>query len=131
MSVERMKSDLMQSWPESSARALAIHLLESIARMPSSERKMLTYRSLANAAGCPISDSGLHAAIAILSASDALDPRAMFVDSDGEEYDLNDEEFRQARDGYFIHPHSGNPVTDYKDRIFVYFVPSARLEAGN
>lgn len=91
---------------------------------------MLTYRTLVEVAGRNQVDEQLLMALNVLVSSrvEALDARALFVDEDDNEHELNTKEFAEVmRDGELIHPGYGEPVPDFESRLIPFFVPSKKF----
>lgn len=57
-----------------------------------------------------------------------LQSQFIFIDEDDNEHPLERGEFYLAQEtGYLIHPESGDEVTDYEDKVFVYFHPTKQF----
>src|SRR5262249_16309329 len=100
---------------------------------PGDQLQMLTFRTFLEALGKDRIDDDLMRALTILVSSRvaALDARGLLVDEDQTEHELSARELADARaSGELIHPETGVPVPEFEARVIPFFVPSARLRAG-
>jgi len=50
-----------------------------------------------------------------------------FIDDDDEVYSIKKSDLAEARRlGLFAHPHTGNPVADFEEKVFFYYQPVPR-----
>lgn len=119
-------------WGGDPAEALCLAILQYMLGQPSQKLSMLTFADFISIAGRENVDGELMRAISILVSSvDALDTRYMFIDDDGEEFELDDEEIAEARKtGLFVHPETGRPVDEYERKLFPFFTPSRAFLQG-
>lgn len=129
MVLKDLQDEILKKWDDVPAASLSIDILSFLADLPESELKVLTFRTLAGAAGRKPFDADLLAAINILSGSlSLLDAHAFFVDENDKEYELDDEEFAEARrSGEIVHPVSGELIPEAANYIVPFFVPTDRF----
>jgi hypothetical protein len=125
-----LKNEILQRWASVPAGSVSVRIIDYIAKLPPSNRHMLTYRTFLAAAGKSNVDDDLLAAINILVSSpiSVFDAHGLFIDDDDSEFELTPEELLEtSRSGIFIHPESGEKVPDYRDRIVPFFTPTSRF----
>jgi hypothetical protein len=134
MSADEIKEELNRRWRGEPILRLCINIVDYISSFPPGRIDMLTFGTLAKAAGKDHVDNELMQALAILTGSRvaALDPRALLVDEDETEHEIAPEELAEARaTGQLIHPETGEQVFEYESKVIPFFVPSARFLAGD
>lgn len=132
MSVSQIKEDLNNRWRDDAVLEVCLRIVDYIAALPPPERRMLTFRAICRAARKKRVDDELLSALNVLVGSTvaALDARAMLVDEDQTEYELDPQTFAKAQaTGELIHPETGEPVPEFATRIVPFFVPSERFES--
>lgn len=134
MSAEEIKAELSDRWADDPPIIrLCLRLVDFVASLPEEHARMLTFRTLSRAAGKNQIDEELLRALTILVSSRvaALDAHALLVDEDGTENELEPVVLADARaSGELIHPETGEPVPEFETKVIPFFVPSARLLAG-
>ena len=134
MSATEIKAELEKRWRDDLIVRLCMALVDYIGSLPADQLKMLTFPTLSRAVGETRIDDELMRALTILVSSRiaALDARALLVDDDQSEHELDSEELAEARaTGRLIHPETGEPVPEFESRVIPFFVPSARFFAGD
>ena len=54
----------------------------------------------------------------------------MLIEDDDQEFDLGPADLSAARsEGMLAHPETGEAVADFEDKLYPFFVPTARLKA--
>jgi hypothetical protein len=132
MSVREIKADLEKRWKDDPVVRLCIAILDYMAALPADQLRMLTFRALISAVGKERLDDELMRAMTILVSSRiaALDARALLVDDDQSEHELNPQELAEARaTGRLVHPETGELVSEFESKVIPFFVPSARFFA--
>lgn len=131
--VEGLKVQIEERWGNTPATELSKQILDFLAATPPDELHLLTFSTLANAAGRASVDEDVIAAVNILAASAfaVLQAKAMFVDEDANEYELDMADLEEAHEsGELLHPETGRLVRDYERYVVPFFEPNARfLEA--
>lgn len=130
MSADEIRAELEERWQDDPAAQVCLRIVNFIVNLPIGEQEFLTFRSLSHAAGKDGVDSELLKAVMILASSKiaALDARALLVDDDDTEHEIDPEELAEARrSGELVHPETGEIIVDFEDRVVPFFVPSARL----
>jgi len=134
MSAKEIKAELHERWRGDSITSLCDRIIDYASSLPENQVRMLTFRSFGDAVGKDGVDDELLRALTILVSSRlaAFDARALLVDDDDSEHELSAKELEKARaTGVLIHPETGEAVPDFESRVIPFFVPSARLRAGN
>lgn len=109
-----------------------MRILDFVEKTPHNELRFLTFTTLCNATGRKSVDGDLLAAVNILASSRLalFDAHALFVDDDETEHEISPAEIAEARaTGEFIHPETGERVSDYERHIIPFFTPNKRLLA--
>tara|TARA_E500000318_G_scaffold101694_1_gene105362 strand:+ start:170 stop:571 length:402 start_codon:yes stop_codon:yes gene_type:complete len=130
MDIENARKEVVAGWGETPAAALSMRILDYISCTNRRELQMLTFRQICHAARVDSINEDLLSALAILTSDrvEALTTRAMFVDFDETEYELDADTFRDIQSsGEFVHPETGDLVEEFQSRIFPFFVPSVEL----
>jgi hypothetical protein len=130
VTLTKIKEEILKRWADVPAAEVSLRIVDYIAGLPQSNRRMLTYRTLLVAAGKARVDDDLLAAVNILVNSPiaVFDAHGIFIDDDDDEFELSPEELLDAtRKGVFVHPQSGEVVANYKEKIVPFFTPSSRF----
>lgn len=128
--VEELKNEVIRLWSKEPAVELCLTIIDRVVSYTPRQSAMLTFGSLCQMVGKAVPDTDLLTAITILAGSkiQALDARALFVDEQKNEHELDPEELREAkRSGSLVHPVSGALVDNYEASLIPFFVPSSKL----
>lgn len=132
MSVDDLKREVNEGWPDIPAGSLALGIIEFMGPLSNQELRMLTIPRLLEAVGRTQVDQEFLAALAILVSSTVhvLDPKA-FLYEEGAEFHIDAQELATARQlGSLEHPETGELIEDFEARLIPYFESSPRfLEA--
>lgn len=119
---------LMSDWEDGSQELLLCNKIVNYV-LDNSDISHITNRSLKRAIRYKErNDSKLITVLKYLIGSGVhlLDAKFEYIDDSEEPIDINIEDIRDAEDNdCFIHPTSGQPVENYKDKIFIYYQPSS------
>ncbi|WP_139798213.1 hypothetical protein [Fulvimarina manganoxydans] len=130
MSVEDIKVEVRTGWSDVPAADLCLRIIDFLAARREDELRMLTFRELSVAAGVDDVDAELLTAVAILRNLSVLDARALLVDADEMEYEIDPSDLAEAHlTGELVHPHTGELVENYAGRLVPFFVPTKRFLA--
>jgi len=133
MSAREIRAELETRWKGDPIVRLCVAILDYMAALPADQLGMLTFRALVSAAGKERLDDELMRALTILVSSRiaALDARALLVDDDQSEHELDPQELAEARaTGRLVHPETGELVPEFESKVIPFFVPSARFLAA-
>ncbi|MGE0230794.1 MAG: hypothetical protein AB7O39_09385 [Flavobacteriaceae bacterium] len=133
MSAEDIRNELKERWRASPAFTLCLKIVDFVERMPPDQSRMLTFKTITNAIGRNKVDDDLLIALNILVSTRiaALDAHAMLIDDDNEEHEIEPEALAKAQmSGRLVHPETGEPVPDYEEKLFPFFVPTDRFGRG-
>lgn len=133
MSAEDIRNELKERWSDSPAFELCLKIVDFVEQMPVDQARMLTFKSITSAIGWKKVDEELLVALNILVSTRiaALDAHAMLIDDDNEEHEIEPDALAKAqRSGSLVHPETGEPVPDYEEKVFPFFVPTDRFELG-
>ncbi len=130
--IEDIKQAIATGWPTVSGAELSIRLLDFVVHLPEPETRLMTMPMLARGVGLSRVDQDLLTAITILVSSrlELLQPRAMLIEDDEQEFEVEPGELSAARaEGALAHPETGEPVRNFEDKLYPFFVPTERLKA--
>lgn len=123
MNIDQVKSGIKAHWADTPMADICIEIIDALERLPPQERTFLTYQSFSKFLKHK-ADTHLASAIAILTTSTyaILNAHGMFVDKQGNEYELSREEFQSAlSDGVIAHPDTGEYIDNAKDHLLLYY----------
>lgn len=129
---EEIKQAIVSSWPAVPGAELSIRLLDFVVHLPEAETHLMTMPMLAKGIGLKLIDQDLLTAITILVSSrwELLQPRAMLIEDDEQEFELGPADLSMARsEGVLPHPETGEAIADFERKLFPFFVPTERLRA--
>lgn len=132
MGLDHLRKELLDLWQDVPAAEICMKILDFVENTPQDQLRFLTFATLSRAAGRQGVDSDLLAAVNILAGSKLalFDVHALFIDDDETEHEVSPEEIAEARaTGKFIHPETGERVSDYERHIIPFFSPNKRLIA--
>lgn len=130
--IEDIKQAIATSWPAARGAELSIRLLDFVVHLPESETRLMTMPMLARGLGLSRVDQDLLTAITILVSSrlELLQPRAMLIEDDEKEFELEPGELSAARnEGALAHPETGELIPDFEAKLYPFFVPTQRLKS--
>jgi hypothetical protein len=133
MSAAEIKADLYARWQNDPIVPLCVRIVDFVSSLPVDQLHMLTFRSFLEALGKDRIDDELIRGLTILVSSRvaALGARGLLVDDDHSERELSADQLAEARStGQLVHPETGILVPEFESRVIPFFVPSARLLAG-
>lgn len=133
MSAEDIRKELKERWSASPVLTLCLKIVDFVASLPPDEARFLTFKTIIHGAQKTAVDDDLLVALNILANTRiaALDAHAMLVDEDQEEHEIAPNDFAEAqRSGLLIHPETGEPVLDFEQRVYPFFVPTERFGVG-
>lgn len=128
--VDDIKSDIIRAANDQRRALVCISIVEYILERLPDKAEFLTVRTLCNVTEKRIVDDELLHALAILCGSriDALDAGAMLIDEELGEFEIDSDDWRDARaSGVLIHPVTGREIKDYQSVVIPIFYPSAKL----
>lgn len=133
MSLDDLKREVVEGWPDIPAGSLALEIIEFMGRLGDQELRMLTIPRLLEAVDRSHVDQEFLASLAILVSSTVhvLDAKAFLYEAEGSEVHVNAQELATARQlGSLEHPETGQLIEDFEGRLIPYFESSPRfLEA--
>lgn len=133
MSVNDLKREVAEGWPDIPAASLALQIIEFMDQHSNQELRMLTIPTLLKAVAREKVDQEFLAALAILVSSTVhvLDAKAFLYVEDEASVHVNAEELAAARrHGSLEHPETGELIEDFESKLIPYFESSSRfLEA--
>lgn len=133
MSLEDLKREVAEGWPDIPAASLALGIIEFMGGLGDQELRMLTIPRLLEAVSRSQVDQEFLAALAILVSSSVhvLDAKAFLYEEEGSEVHVDAYELATARQlGSLEHPETGELIEDFEGRLIPYFESSPRfLEA--
>lgn len=130
--MEDIRQAIATSWPTVPGADLSIRLLEFVLHLPEPETRLMTMPMLARGVGLNGVDQNLLTAITILVSSrlELLQPRAMLIEDGDQEFEVEPDDLSVARaEGVLAHPETGEPILDFEDKLYPFFVPTERLKA--
>lgn len=106
-------------------------------RLLEPQRGVWTYQTLAGWTGSDAADQTFQDSVHLMVAHPrvrALDMHLLYFNPHlqgdvGTPLSVEEERVALRRDGFFVDPHTGERVEDYKSHLVPYFVPSEKLEA--
>lgn len=133
MSVDDLKREVSEGWPDIPAGSLALNIIEFMSGLDVQELRMLTIPVLLKAVDRMEVDEEFLTALAILVSSTVhvLDVKTLLVDEDESSVRVEAKELANARKfGALAHPETGELIEDFESRLIPYFQSSERfLEA--
>lgn len=99
-------------------------------KLPSSQLEMLSLNRLLKAADHSQVDQIFVDALGLLvnTSVHALDAKGMFIDRNEDEFEITgDDVLRASTEKSFVHPRTGEPVNDFEQRIFPFYVVSEKF----
>ena len=127
--LENLRAELRE-WPDSDVVRLCDRILSFMDKLPSSQLEMLSLNRLLKAADHSQIDQNFVDALGLLvnTSVHALDAKGMFVDGNEDEFEISgDDIIRASNEKLFIHPRTGEPVNDFEQRIFPFYVLSEKF----
>ena len=103
---------------------LCLEIIDYLRSEKQKDLEFITYRSLQIAIGNDVRQEDLIAAVNLLSThrNALLNPHMMFVEVDGDEFEISADEYQTAlNDGFLVHPETGDLVSDFNNRLFPFF----------
>ena len=91
VTLANIKEEILRRWANVPAAPICVRIIDYIARLPQSNRQMLTYRTLLVAAEKSTVDDDLLAAVNILVNSPiaVFDAHGLFIDDDDSEFRID------------------------------------------
>lgn len=133
MSVNDLKREVAEGWPDIPAASLALGIIGFMDHLRDQELRMLTIPRLLEAVGRRQVDQEFLAALAILISSTVhvLDAKAFLYGEGGSEVHVDAQGLATARQhGSLVHPETGELIENFEERLIPYFESSPRfLEA--
>lgn len=135
----QLKDYISKRWPSGQISEVCARIIDFVASNPESRSRFLTYAALGRIAGVKEGEvEQLVKAVSILSARfNILTMHFVFIDGEGNEYPLEDEDARMImQDGYLNHPDSNERVDNISAFLYPYYegnknslsgVPDARI----
>lgn len=121
--VELIKSQVAEKWSDGKTVEFCVTILDFIDARPRKDSSHLTFNVLAKIVGQSSVNQELLAAVTILSAHfTALNLRFLFIDEDGAEHYLDDDEAKDWIQGDVVaHPESGKLIQEAEKYLFPYY----------
>lgn len=119
-----LKSYIGSVWKDDVAASVCLRLIDYIAISPANQSQFLTYNAIARIAGTDSDHrDALVRAVSILSGRfNVLKMHFLFIDVEGNEYPLEDEDARHIiDDGFYYHPETRVKIEGIKDFIYPYY----------
>lgn len=130
MSIDDLKHEVAEGWPDIPAAAFALGIIDFMGQLDDQELRMLTIPTLLQAAGRDEISQEFLAALAILAGSSVhvLDAKAFYSEEDDEEFHVDAAELATARHtGSLEHPDTGELIEDFESKLIPYFESSERF----
>ncbi|HWX50530.1 MAG TPA: hypothetical protein VNZ61_20990 [Roseomonas sp.] len=128
--IEDLKEEVTRCWAGRPEAELCLKIIDCMALLPAQQREMFTFGNFCRMVGKVKPDLELLTAVTILVGSkiQALDARALFVDEQQKEHEIDLDELSEAkRSGALVHPVTGTLVTEYEAAVIPFFVPSPKF----
>jgi len=131
-SLDALRREINDLWLSElpGATRVCVTLVDFLERTPADELQLLTFSSLKSIAKKDEVDEELLAAISLLTNTEfhLLESRLLFVDDDDREFEIDKDEFAEAREtGELEHPETGAMVKNFLEKIFIFFEASSEL----
>lgn len=127
MNVVDLKDSVIEVLGKSQTAETCVNLIDALLSLPPQEGSFLTLSSLQNLLDSNEIDENLVRAVQFLTSSQfhLLKAHGQFVDNDGTEHTLDDEEFDEVLlNGTIAHPSTGNVLDNARDMVVPFFVLS-------
>lgn len=125
---EIIKNQILEDWGDKPQSQVCFSILDYLLRVPIMKLSHITYGSLRKVVDKKFQDSDVLIAIQYLSGdrTKLLDVEFELIDDNDDSFPLPNSEVKLAEEtGKLIHPERGEPVNNYKDKVFMYFKPSS------
>lgn len=133
MNLHERKSGIVNALGSTQTAAYCLKLIDALYEVDEAEGKFLTFTMLQKMVGCDEIDSKFVEAVQFLTSStySVLHAHGQFVDIDGSEFTLSDQEFNEVLlSGSLIHPRTGDEIKDARGDVIPFFSLNT-LERGN
>jgi hypothetical protein len=125
--IEQIKND----WGSNPQSLICLKILNYLLQISNNSSFHITYGSLKRVAEIACNEKELLTAIQYLCGerTHLLEARFELVDKD-DYFDISNSELKTAREtGKLIHPENGEIVSDFEDKVVMYFQPSSLVKS--
>jgi hypothetical protein len=127
MSRQRIIEQIHEDWGTKPQSKICVAILEYLLRINNNGSFHITYGSLRKAVGMVFDDKDLLMAVQYLCGDKIhlLETRFELIDNESS-IDISNSELKIARvTGKLVNPENGELVSDFEDKVVVYFQPSS------
>jgi len=130
VSKKEIEKQIYEDWGSNPQSEICIAILGYLLRVPTNNLQHITYGSFRKVIGTNYSDNDLIQAIQYLCGDyiNLLEAKFELIENDDNIFALSDDEVSLAqKTGMLIHPDTGEVVNNFKEKVFMYFKPSPRI----
>jgi len=122
---QKIVDKIYKDWGKSLQSQICISIIDYVDNYPAEKLSYITYGSLRNLLKLPLSDQILIDSVQYLCGERVSALSIGFELIEGEDtYILDNLSVKDAaRTGELIHPEKGDPVDNYKEKVFMFFEP--------
>ena len=127
---QHYKDEIENAYFDSKRKELLFVFLDEISKKNIDEISYLSFQDIANLINKSSFDNDTFAIINILESPQMsiLTRRHVFIDDDGSEEEIDQGDFKQmVSEGVFVHPDTGEEVSDWKNHVFPFFTLSEKV----
>ncbi|OEU52308.1 MAG: hypothetical protein BA861_07005 [Desulfobacterales bacterium S3730MH5] len=125
--MQQITDRIREDWGDSPQSRICLTILDYIRTYPGGRLSHITPGSLHRLFGGEYDDPHILGAAQYLCGDRVriLDIRFELIDTDDQTFVLDNEDIREAEEtGCLIHPETGDPVKNFKNKVFIFFEPS-------
>jgi hypothetical protein len=122
---------IYEDWGDNPQSEICIAVLNYLLRVPVHTLRHITYGSLRKVVGSQYSDQDMLKAIQYLCGDHIglLEAKFELIENDNDIFELSNDEVSLAeKTGELFHPETGELVSNFKEKVFMYFKPTSVVQ---
>jgi hypothetical protein len=122
---------IYEDWGESPQSEICIAVLNYLLSVPVHTLQHITYGSLRIVVGSQYSNQDMLKAIQYLCGDciNLLEAKFELIENDNDIFELSNDEVSLAKEtGKLFHPETGELVSNFKEKVFMYFKPTSIVQ---
>ena len=121
---------IYNDWGEKPQFNICMSILDYLVKKSSQEYLHLTYSLIKKIVSSKYNDEDILLAIQYLCGyrTNILNTQFELIEDNDNIVDISKEKIKEAQEtGQLFHPYTGEPIQDFEDKVFLYFVPSSLI----
>jgi hypothetical protein len=132
VSEQEIRKQIYEDWSQKPQSQICLAIFDYLLKNNHKSLSHITYGSLRKIAGVSNDDQNILMAIQYLCGDKThlLEAKFELIDDEENYFDISNSELNKAhKTGQLLHPQTGELISNFKEKVFMYFQPSSLIKS--